>query len=66
MVLTLDIFLLQDKLLNKLEENEPELATCQEEEVGAVYKLMYAWLGLAPVLFIRVNAAILQTICNYN
>jgi hypothetical protein len=24
--------LFQDKLLNKLEESEPELATCQEEE----------------------------------
>jgi len=23
----------QDKLLSKLEESEPELATCQEEEV---------------------------------
>ena len=25
--------LFQDKLLSKLEESEPELATCQEEEV---------------------------------
>jgi hypothetical protein len=28
--------LLQDKLLSKLEENEPELATSQEDEVSFV------------------------------
>jgi len=29
------ISLLQDKLLSKLEENEPELATSQEDEVSS-------------------------------
>jgi hypothetical protein len=30
------VSLLQDKLLSKLEENEPELATSQEDEVRFV------------------------------
>jgi hypothetical protein len=31
-----ETLLLQDKLLSKLEENEPELATSQEDEVSFV------------------------------
>jgi hypothetical protein len=33
------IFLLQDKLLSKLEENEPEMASSQEDEVINLNKI---------------------------
>jgi hypothetical protein len=41
--------LLQDKLLSKLEENEPELATSQEDEVSFV--------SLKRVQLLRIHLA---------
>lgn len=43
-ILTFLFIYLQDKLLNKLEENEPELAASPEEEVSNSLSLFYSIL----------------------
>lgn len=56
-ILTFLFIYLQDKLLNKLEENEPELAASPEEEVSNSFSLFYS------ILFYFLRRNISQYVC---